>query len=114
MPKRVLRWFVEGNIGRIKVGVGGKYRLDADYYPESVYIGLRRATSGDRPLKVNILADDVTIFDEKPAITDGITDKVWTTVIGNVLREGSIISLNIDQVADEDPGEDLTVELTLN
>lgn len=113
MADRTLRWFVEGRIGEIRTEVGGSYRLDADYVPTSVHLSLRKAPTGERPIKVNILADGVTIFDSKPAITNEIKDKVWTTIPEDTLREGAIITMNIDQTANVEPGEDLTVELEL-
>ena len=110
---RVLRWFIEGDQGGIKQEVGGTYILDDDYVPLWVRLSLRRATKGTRPLKVDITDDGVTIFEDKPALTDEQSDKLWTTIPANPMREGSIIKLNRDQVANIDPGEDLTVELGL-
>ena len=110
---KVLRWFIEGEQGGIKQQVGGTFILDADYVPLWVHLSLRRATKGNRPLKVDIMDDGETIFDSKPALTAEQTDKVWTTIPANPIREGSIIKLNRDQVANLDPGEDLTVELGL-
>ena len=113
MVDRILRWYIEGKISGIKTEIGGSYTLDADYVPLWVDLHLRRSTSGDRPLKVNVLDDGETIFDDKPAITSEVNDKRWTTVPEDTMREGSIITLNIDQVASYEPGEDLTVELAL-
>lgn len=112
MADRILRWFVQGAVGGIKREVGGTHLLDADYRPLRVHLSTRRATKGDRPLKIDITDDGVSIFDKKPAL-NAQESKVWTTIPKEVLREGSIIKLNIDQTADIDNSEDLTVELHL-
>jgi len=111
--ERVLRWFIEGEQGGIKLEIGGTYILDEDYVPKWVHLSLRRAVKGSRPLKIDITDDGETIFDTKPALTDGQTNKVWTTIPEEIIQEGSILKLNRDQVANLDPGEDLTVELGL-
>ncbi len=116
MPEKVdrtLRWFIEGEQGRIEQEIGGTHILDEDYVPKWVHLSLRRATKGSRPLKIDITDDGVTIFDDKPALVDGQTDKVWATIPGEIIQEGSLLKLNRDQVANLDPGEDLTVELGL-
>jgi hypothetical protein len=116
MPEKVdkiLRWFIEGKQGGIKQQVGGTYILDADYVPLWVHLSLKRATIGNRPLKVDIMDDGVSIFDDKPALVAGQTDKVWTTIPADVIEKGSVLTCNRDQVAELDPGEDLTVELGL-
>ena len=110
---RVLRWFIEGEQGSIKQNIGGTHILDDDYKPLWVHLSLRRVTNGTRPLKIDITDDGVSIFDDKPALVAGQSDKVWTTIPGGVLRQESLLKLNRDQVADLDPGEDLTVELGL-
>lgn len=113
MTDRTLRWFVEGEQGSIKREVGGTHILDADYVPLRVHLSTRRETKGDRPLKIDITDDGVSIFNgNKPALTAD-SNKVWTTIPKQVMREGSIMKLNRDQTADIDPGEDLTVELDL-
>ena len=113
MSDRTLRWFVAGELGKIKQEVGGTYILDADSIPLRVHLSVRRATKGTRPLKVDITDDGVSIFDgNKPAL-NAQSDKVWTTIPEEVMREDSVVKLNLDQVANLDPGEDLTVELFL-
>lgn len=112
MADRVLRWFVAGLQGGIKQNVGGTHILDADYKPGRVHLSLRTATKGSRPLKIDITDDGESIFVDKPAL-NAQQDKVWGNVPGNVMRADSLIKLNRDQVADLDPGEDLTVELEL-
>ncbi len=110
---KVLRWFIEGEQSRIKQQIGGTYILDANYVPKWVHLSLKRATKGDRSLKVDITDDGESIFDYKPALVSGQTDKVWALIPSHDMRVDSVIKLNRDQVADIDPGEDLTVELGL-
>ena len=112
MADRVLNWFVAGEQGDIKQNVGGTHILDGDYKPVRVHLSLRRKTKGTRPLKIDITDDGTSIFTDKPAL-NAQQDKVWESVPRNVMREDSIIKLNRDQIADIDPGEDLTVELEL-
>ena len=116
MPEKVdktLRWFIEGEQGKIKQEIGGTYILDDDYVPKWVHLSLRKATNGSRPLKIDITCDKVSIFDDKPALVSNQLDKVWTTIPGDVMREDSIVRLNRDQVANIYSGEDLTVEIGL-
>ncbi len=116
MPEKVdkvLRWFIEGEQGGIKQQVGGTYIMEADYVPKWVHLSLKRATKGTRPLKIDITDDGVSIFNDKPALVAEQSDKVWTTIPAEVIREDSVLKLNRDQVANLDPGEDLTVELGL-
>ncbi len=110
---RILRWFIEGEQSSIKQQIGGTFILDANYVPKWVHLSLKRATTGDRALKVDITDDGVSIFDYKPALVAEQTDKVWTLIPAHDMREDSVIKLNRDQVANLDPGEDLTVELGL-
>lgn len=110
---RILRWFVPGEQGRIKQEIGGTHILDADYVPESVHLSLQKAIKGTRPLRIDITVNGNSIFVQKPALVSDQADKVWTTIPEEVMREGSIVKLNIAQTGDIYPGEDLTVELLL-
>jgi hypothetical protein len=114
MADKTLRWFLEGR-ARVRTEAGGTFRMDGDYTPESVRIGLKVACVGDNPTKIDITADGVSIFDSgnEPAITNSQSEKVWTTIPTTVIREGAIMRLNVPQVAETDPGEDMTVELAL-
>ena len=73
----------------------------------------RVAPKGDRPIKIDITDDGDSIFDYKPQL-NAQSEKVWTTIPAEVMREDSVIKLNIDQVANLANGEDLTVQLDLN
>jgi len=112
MVDRVLRWFKEGSASGIETEIGGTYYADADYIPLWVHLTCRRSPSGDRPLKVDITDDGVSIFDDKPALNAQV-EKHWTTIPEEVIREGSLIRCNLAQVASEEPGTNLTVELGL-
>jgi hypothetical protein len=115
---KIVRWFREGQAAGIKTEIAGTYYADADYIPLWVNLTCRRSPSGSRPLKIDITKESPgytvqeSIFDDKPALNDQ-KHKYWTTIPEDVIREGSILRLNLDQIASEDPGEDLTVELGL-
>jgi hypothetical protein len=104
---------MDGNISRAKTEVGGTYYLDADYEPQWVNITARIPGSGATPTIVDINDDGTSIFDTNPAITEGMDEHKWTTIPSNVMREGSRITCDIDQVFNEDTIRDLTVELGL-
>ena len=106
-----LRWYIDGNIARTKTQVGGTYKLDRDYKPVRVNLSCRVAGTGTLPTEVDILADGVSIFDTKPALTVYQTDKSWTTIPENTLRQDSVITLDITGISDLDTCRDLTVEL---
>jgi hypothetical protein len=110
---KILRWYIDGNISRTKTEVGGTYILDDDYVPEWVHITCRIAGVGSTPMLIDINDDDVSIFEDRPALTENQTEKKWTTIPANALRENSIIKLDIDQIFNEDTCRDLTVQLGL-
>lgn len=110
---KILRWYMDGNIARAKTEVGGAHYLDADYAPEWVHIKVRLAGKGSNPTVLDINDDGVSIFNDQPALTENQTEKMWTTMPGDTLREKSIITLDIDRVFSEDTCRDLTVELGL-
>jgi hypothetical protein len=118
MADKIVRWFREGQAAGIKTEIAGTFYMDADYIPLWVNLTCRRSPSGNRPLKIDITkelpgyTDKESIFDDKPAL-NAQEHKFWTTIPEEVIREGSIVRLDIAQVASEDPGEDLTVELGL-
>ncbi len=118
MADKIMRWFREGQAAGIKTEIAGTYYADADYIPIWVNLTCRRQPSGTRPIKIDITkeipneTEKESIFDDKPALNAQI-HKFWTTIPEEVIREGSIVRCNLDQVASEDPGEDLTVELGL-
>ena len=110
---KVLRWYIDGNISRSKTEVGGTYWLDADYRPEWVRMTCRIAGVGSTSMIIDINNDGTSIFSDKPALYENMTEKTWTTMPGTTLREKSEITLDIDQVFSEDTCRDLTVELGL-
>jgi len=112
----ILRWYIDGNIARVKTEVGGVHTLDKDYTPESVEMTVRIAGVGSTPMILDINDDGVSIFEYayRPAITENQTEHKWTTIQPNVMREGSKITLDIDQIFSMDTARDLTVELTIN
>ena len=114
MADKVVRWFIEGDQSRIEQNIGGTHLMEANYAPEWVHLSLKRAGKGDtHVLKIDITDDGVSIFEDKPALASNQSDKVWTTIPGQVIRKDSILKLNRDQTFDLLAGEDLTVELGL-
>jgi hypothetical protein len=113
MADRILRWYVDGSISRSKTQVGGIHKLDADYRPLRVHMNVRLPGVGDTPTEIDILDDGVSIFNTRPAINNNDTEKTWTTMDPNVLREGSIIRMDVIQPSLHTPAHDLTVELEL-
>ena len=113
MADRVLRWYMDGTIARAKTEVGGTYILDADYAPEWVNLTVRMVGHGGQPLVVDINDDGVSIFTDRPALTEYQTEHRWTTIPGDTMREDSIVTCDIDQDFDELACRDLTVELGL-
>jgi len=111
---RSLRWYIDGNISRAKTQVGGTYKLEADYIPVRVIMTCRIPGKGLIPTELDIMDDGVSIFSSKPSLLNNDTEKVWTTVEANAMREGSVIRLDIIGVASEDTIRDLTVELELD
>lgn len=112
MADRTLRWYIEGNISRAKTEVGGTFKLDADYRPVRVNMSARIAGSGSPSLTIDILDDGVSIFSDRPALL-GMTEKTWTTIPGDTIREDSIITLDIYGIDAESHSRDITVELEL-
>jgi hypothetical protein len=118
MADRILRWFREGIASGIKTEISGTYYMDHDCIPLWVNLTCRRSPSGSRPLKVDISkeipgeTEKESIFDDKPAL-NAQSRKFWTTIPEETIREGSIMRCDLSQIASEDPGEDLTVELGL-
>ena len=110
---KVFRWYIDGIISRPKTEVGGTYILDADYAPEWVHLTVRVVGHGSQPLIVDINDDGTSILTDKPALTEYQTEKKWTTIPKDTLREGSIITLDIDQGFNELACRDMTVELGL-
>lgn len=111
--KKILRWYVDGNIARAKTQVGGTHKLDDDYEPIRVVMTCRIAGKGTIPTEIDILADGVSIFDTKPCLLNYDTEKIWTTIPMNTLHEDAVIRLDITGVPDQDTCHDLTVELEM-
>jgi len=109
---KILHWYVDGKISRAKTQVGGVFKLEADYRPTEVYLNARIVGDGTIPTQIDILTDGVSIFDTKACLINGQTDKTWTTIKDGIMREGSIVRLDISQVTDVTNCHDLTVELT--
>ena len=116
MADKVIRWYIDGSISRAKTWVGGSHKLDADYRPVRINMSVREYGAITTPTVIDINDDSTSIFTDqttRPAMLPYMTDKTWTTVNNTVLREDSIITLDIDSVCEQTPCRDLTVELEL-
>jgi hypothetical protein len=112
----ILRWYIDGTIGRAKTWVGGTYQLDKDYVPKRVNISVRETGERINPTIIDINDDGVSIFaneDSNPAISAYDNYKTWDTFQEGEMLQDSIITLDIDSVCEEKPVRDLTVELEL-
>lgn len=107
-----IRWYIDGVISRTKTEVGGVFRLEDDIEPEEVFMHSRIAGTGTVGTQVDILADGVSIFDQKPTMNPNDTEKVWTTIPLNTIRAGSVLRLDITGIHDVGQCRDLTVELS--
>lgn len=108
-----LRWFISGKLseyGGGKTEVGGAHLVDegVNLKPVRVFMHTRSQTTGDA-LILDINDDGQSIFTYQPQLQGG-KEKIWTTVDA-VIRGGSVVTLDIDQVSGTLPGEDLTVQL---
>lgn len=113
---KIIRWYIDGSISRAKTWVGGTYRMEADYRPVAIHQSVRETGAITRPQLIDINVDDESIFTDqnnRPAMLPYQNYKTWTTIPDTVIREGSIVTLDIDQVFEETPCRDLTVELEL-
>ena len=117
MADRVLTWYIAGvlSIKGAHTNVREEYVLDADYVPVGWRLRQKVAQAGDATI-VDINDDGVSIFSLRPAINQGILDSEGVAFLSTltVMEEGSVITLDIDQVSGTTPGSDLTVHLELN
>ena len=114
MADKVLRWYIDGQIGIAKTEVGGIYHLGCDYRPTEVLLHARIAGTGNTGTKIDIMCDGVSIFKYKPVLLPNDTDKRWSTVDQDTMREGSVLRLDILEPGSSSPCRDLTVELYLD
>ena len=107
--KRYLTWLVRPEDVKSGVNVGAEYVMDMDYTPVSATVR-SKLPSNFNNLIVDVNDDGVSIFSNRPNIP-----RLYQTDEGHLLktpiREGSIITLDIDQY-DSEAG-DITVELLL-
>ena len=123
MADRIIRWHIKGVLsetGAVDTDVEGQaHRLDRDYIPEDTWLRAKKAPQGidGTGIIVDINDDGVSIFGERREATlpDNATENTSNTFSSPslVLREDSVITLDIDQVGKEYAGKDLVVELYL-
>jgi len=98
---------------------GQAHRLDADYIPTLAWVRVKHASQGleGTGIIVDINDDGVSIFGEgqEANLPDNSTETTCNTFSssGLVLKSGSVITLDVDQVGEEYAGKDLVVELYL-
>ncbi len=123
MADRIIRWHIKGVLsetGVVGTDVEGQvHRLDRDYIPEDTWLRVKRASQGleGTGIIVDINDDGVSIFGEnlEANLPDNTLEDTCHTFSSTdlVLRRGSILTLDIDQVGVEYAGKDLVVELYL-
>ena len=124
MANRVLRWHILGVLS--KTGVvdtdvqGNAYKADKDYTPTDTWLRVKTAPQGTQGtgIKIDINDDGVSIYGEghEPVLPDNTTEATCNNFASPevVIKEGSIITLDIDRVGSEYAGKDFVVELYLD
>ncbi len=114
---RILHWHIAGVLSETGVTdtdvQGNAYRMERDYRVLDTWVRVKRVPTGDTGVRIDINDDGSSIYTTKPTIPSGsqeITSNAFSTV---VLFEGSVITLDVDQVGSGYPGKDLVVELYL-
>ena len=120
MAKERLTWHIPGVLsetGVVDENTDIEYTTDETYVPVKVILRLKTpgATSGDS-CTIDINDDGDSIFDVNPTIGQGLTEVVVESFKSTLtsIAEGSVITLDIDQVSGTTAGADLTVELFLD
>ncbi len=123
MADRILRWHVPGVLsetGVVDTDVFGQaHRLDRDYRVLDTWVRVKTASQGvgGTGITIDINDDGTSIFasGHEANLPDNTLETTVNTFssAGLVLFEGSVITLDVDQVGVEFPGEDLVVELYL-
>ncbi len=116
MADRVLTWYIAGvlsnNIEGINVST--EYVLDQDYIPVRVCLRQKMPQTGDATI-IDINDDGQSIFYLHPAINQGLLSSEGDVFDSGltVMKKDSVVTLDVDQVSETTPGNDLTVQLEL-
>ena len=123
MADRILRWHVPGVLsekGVVDSDVQGQaHRLDRDYRVLDTWVRVKTAPqgTGGTGIVIDINDDGTSIYlsGHEANLPDNTLEATVNTFSSPdlVLVEGSIITLDVDQVGGEFPGEDLVVDLYL-
>jgi len=119
MADRVLRWHIKGVLSETGVKdtdvEGQAHRLDEDYRPTEVWVRVKQASQGTdgTGITIDINDDDVSIFEENPALPYDTLSVTSVAFSADTLQKGSIITLDVDTVGSMYAGNDLVVELYL-
>ncbi len=123
MADRILHWHITGVL--LETGVidtdllGDAYQMDKDYRVLDTWLRIKTVPKGEGGLgiQVDINDDGTSIYGEaqEPVLPDNTQEAICNTFSSKnlVLQEGSIITLDVDEVGEEYSGKDLVVELYL-
>ena len=120
MADLIVNWHIKGQLsetGVVGANVSNQYVLDKDYVPETVYLRLKTAgedVDGGACI-VDINDDGVSIFDNQPALPDSASQLEWGSFASDLskIKEGSVLTLDIDSICQKTAGADLTIQLNL-
>ena len=122
--RRFLTWYIKGGLSPL-INVGPAYRLTEDYVPISISIDTREPVTRKIQSKAStptrtvfdINDDGVSIFSSNPELIENETYSFEETPAAFnralTLEKGSWITLDIDSVGENSPGEDVSVQLEL-
>lgn len=121
MADRVLTWYIHKYSLANNVegeNISTEFTLDADYIPTKVIVRQKEAQTVE-PTVIDINDDGVSIFPDstlQPTVNQGLLESKWDVFDEGltVLEEGSVITLDVDQVSSAVAGAKLTVELYLD
>ena len=116
---KTLRWHIEGVLSATGVKDtdvhGMAYRLDRDYKVLDTWLRVKTPAQDLEGIVIDINDDGTSIYraGQEPKLPDNTTSATCNNFSSLVLLEGSIITLDINQVGQENSGKDLVVELYL-
>lgn len=123
MADRILRWHVAGVLsetGVVDTDVhGDAYQLDKDYRVLDTWLRVKTVSQGvgGTGIQIDINDDGTSIYgvNQEPVLPDNTQETTCNTFSSPdlILREGSVITFDVDKVGKEYSGKDLVVELYL-
>ncbi len=116
---RVLHWHIDGVLSESGVEDtdvhGNAFQMERNYRTVNTWGRVKSVATGATGIQFDINVDGVSIFTTPPTIPSGSQEITSNAFIsdGLTLLEGSVITLDVDQVGSGYPGKDLVVELYL-